>query len=134
MVKSEIVSFTNPESLPPMVRGSESQIRIWRALECKARAVLLVHGSESLAHVYGSVVDPALVIGHMVEAGTLKPIKCDWAGADHSYRAFQAITYGSQRNARKQHEKPWSSAHALSWTYEPGNPSPLQWSQCHDND
>lgn len=123
-----ISSISDPDTLPPHVRHSESALAIWRALECRARATLLVHGSAAYKFVRDNV-DPNMVIGYMVDAGTLIQIKVDLAGADFSAKTFQL---GMHYAKPKQYveSQPWSTAHAVFWTYAPGNRSPLPWSLC----
>jgi hypothetical protein len=120
-----IPTAADPESLPPLVRCSPAAIKIWNALEYVSRGTLLVHGS--LAADYAQQgADPHNVIAAMVACGALVPIAVDWNGAGHSLRAFAGLTYGTTGAAHRAITRvPWSVAHSLFWTYSPGNPTPM---------
>lgn len=121
-------SISDPDSLPPSVRHCETSRKIWRRLEFQARGTLLVHGSEALKDIRhcGNSTDPKRVIAAMVKAGTLRPLKCDLAGADHSDKNFViGLTYGGDAKHVKQHA--WCESFATFWTYEPGNRTLMKW-------
>lgn len=128
---SETISLptiADPSTLPPTVQHNPIAMDIWRALECRSRATLLVHGSQVYKHVRENV-DPHYVIAAMVETGVLFPIKVDLAGSDFSAKAFQlGMHYAKPKQYTES--QPWSSAHSVFWTYAPGNKAPLPWSEC----
>lgn len=114
---------SDPSPMPEVYLDGTAAYRLWRGMECKARGTLLVHGSKALAYVDG--LGPALacdVLARMVAENVLKPCKVDLACADHSLKAFA----GLQGTGRHIAQSPWCSAHALFWTYEPVNRTPMR--------
>lgn len=117
------MNASDPSPMPAVYLDGTAAHRIWRGLECKARGTLLVHGSKALGYLDGQ--SPSYVsdvIARMVDEGVLKPCKADLAGADHSLKAFT----GLQLPGRYIAHQPWCPAHALFWTYEPVNRTPMR--------
>ena len=90
---------------------------VWQAVIDRVKNYGLVHGMFALERFPRgnySPADAADLLSDMVDAGEIKPIKKDLAGAGHSVRAFR----GLGPSAGGAGEKNWCRAEAHLWTYE----------------
>ncbi len=90
---------------------------VWQAVTDRAKNYGLVHGVFALERFPRgnySPADAADLLSDMVDAGEIKPIKKDLAGAGHSVRAFR----GLGPSAGGAGEKNWCRAESPLWTYE----------------
>lgn len=91
----------------------------------------LIHGMEAdaILHdvlaMHGSPADTAMFLRDMVEAGALRPVAKDLAGAGHSVRAFRGLQYKKESDpCQYPNVEQWlngipsEAADAHVWTFE----------------